>query len=196
MTTPRLGAPELTGSQTGKEETVNEQLRYAEQGAGHFTFIDRDLSAPPGSPSDGDCYLVKATGTGAWAGHDGDIAFYMNTEWKFIDVKPGFTAYVSDEAIMIIRSASAWHQAGITDQWAPNFTSDSNLYVPALNAMTVDQGNAKIGTGTITFEKSTSAAPSTFSSTTLPVTLEAGAWLKVIATGVSGFVATHLKRTA
>jgi len=83
-----------------------------------------------------------------------------------------------------------------TFEWAPNFTSDGDLYIPAVEAMTIDQGNAAIGTGTITFEKSTTAAPSTFSSTTLPATLQAGAWLKVSAASVTGFVATHLKRTA
>jgi hypothetical protein len=62
--------------------------------------------------------------------------------------------------------------------------------------MTISQGNAAIGTGTLAYEKSTTADPGTFSGTTLPVTLQAGAWLKVSATSVTGFVATHLKRTA
>lgn len=60
-------------------------------------------------------------------------------------------------------------------EWAPNWTADASWYLPAISAMTIDQGNAQIGTGTITFEKSTSAAPSTFSSASMPVTLEAGA---------------------
>lgn len=81
-------------------------------------------------------------------------------------------------------------------EWAPNFTAAGDLYIPVPDAMTVDQGNAAIGTGTITFAKSTAAAPSTFSAATLPVTLEAGAWLKVTAASVTGFVATHLVRTA
>jgi hypothetical protein len=81
-------------------------------------------------------------------------------------------------------------------EWAPNFTADGDAYIPAVEAMTVDQGNAAIGTGTITFQSSTGAAPSTFSTATLPVDLEAGAWLKVSAASVSGFCATHLVRTA
>lgn len=81
-------------------------------------------------------------------------------------------------------------------EWAPNFSSAGEVYIPATSAMTVAQGNATIGTGTLTYAKSTAAAPSTFSATTLPTTLEAGAWLRVTASGVAGFVATHLKRTA
>lgn len=83
-----------------------------------------------------------------------------------------------------------------TAEWAPNFTAAGDVYIPAPVAMTIDQGNAAIGTGTLTFAKSTTAAPGTFTTTTLPATLQAGAWLKVSAASVTGFVATHLKRTA
>lgn len=108
MTTPRLGAPELSTSQASKEATVNEQIRYIEAGAGHFIFKDRDLATPPGSPADGDCYLVATSGTGAWAGHDGDIAFLVNTAWVFIEVIEGFTAWVNDENVLIGYDGSTW----------------------------------------------------------------------------------------
>lgn len=77
-------------------------------------------------------------------------------------------------------------------EWAPNWTGDASWYLPVKTAMTIGQGNPKIGTGTITFEKSTAAAPDTFAAATLPVTLEAGSWLKVSAADVDGFCATHL----
>lgn len=98
MTTmPRFGVTELASAQAIPETTVNENLRYVSQGAGHFVFKDRDLTAPPGSPADGDCYLVATGGTGAWSGHDGDIAFYLSTAWAFIEPLEGFTAGVQDE---------------------------------------------------------------------------------------------------
>jgi hypothetical protein len=81
-------------------------------------------------------------------------------------------------------------------EWAPNVTADADVYIPALVAMTIGQGSAKIGTGTVTFEKSTAAAPGTFAATALPATLEAGAWLKVSFADVAGFCADHLVRTA
>ncbi len=42
-------------------------------------------SSPPSSPSDGDKYLVKATGTGDWSGHDNEIATYntSTSSWSF-----------------------------------------------------------------------------------------------------------------
>ena len=81
-------------------------------------------------------------------------------------------------------------------EWAPNFSADGDVYIPAVVAMTIDQGNAAIGAGTITFEASTAADPDTFTAATLPADIEAGAWLKVTAASVTGFCATHLKRTA
>lgn len=81
-------------------------------------------------------------------------------------------------------------------RWNFNFTANGDAYIAADVAMTIDAGVAAIGTGTLAYEKSTTAAPSTFSSTTLPATLEAGAWLKVSVSGISGFKAVELKRTA
>lgn len=84
----------------------------------------------------------------------------------------------------------------LLQKWALNFTDDGDAYIPAYEAMTVDIGVAAIGTGTLAYEKSTTADPDTFSSTTLPATLEAGAWLKVSVSSITGFVAVELKRTA
>jgi hypothetical protein len=80
--------------------------------------------------------------------------------------------------------------------FTPNFVVDASVYIPAYQAMTIALGNAAIGTGTLAYAKSTAAAPGTFNSTTLPTTLEAGAWLRVTASGVTGFLAAHLRRTA
>jgi hypothetical protein len=108
MTTPRLGAPELTSGQATPETTVNEQIRYIESGAGHFIFKDRDLATPPGSPADGDCYLVAASPTGAWSGQAGKITFYVNTAWAFITAIEGFTAWINDENVFVGYDGASW----------------------------------------------------------------------------------------
>lgn len=107
-TTPRIGAPELEASQAIPETTVNEQVRFLEQGAAHFIFKDRDLAAPPGSPADGDCYLVASAATGDWAGHDDEIAFRLSTAWNFIVPVEGFTAWVNDEDQFIVYDGASW----------------------------------------------------------------------------------------
>lgn len=74
--------------------------------------LDRDLSAPPGSPADGDRYLVKATGTGLFAGHDNQIAHFTAGDWSFYPPRPGFICFVADEAVLLTWNGSAW--AGIS----------------------------------------------------------------------------------
>jgi Protein of unknown function (DUF2793) len=108
MTAPRLGFGELVDGQAIPETSVNEMARFLEQGAGHFIFQDRDLATPPGSPAQGDCYLVAGSPTGAWTSHAGDIAFYMGSAWEFIEVIEGFTAWVNDEDAFIGRTGAAW----------------------------------------------------------------------------------------
>jgi hypothetical protein len=76
-----------------------------------------------------------------------------------------------------------------------NFTDTGEARFYADVAMTLTE-QATSGTGTIAYEKSTTAAPSTFSSTASPISLQAGAWLKVSASSVTDIVAVHLKRTA
>ncbi len=97
MTTPRKGAPELSVSQASKEATHNEALRYMEQGGDYYIVADKDLTSPPGSPAVGDCYIVASGATGAWAGHDEDLAFYLSTSWNFIQPATGTLAYLQDE---------------------------------------------------------------------------------------------------
>lgn len=53
-----------------------------------------DLSAPPGSPSSGDRYVVAASPTGAWAGHAKAIAVYSGGAWTFITPTKGTTTNV------------------------------------------------------------------------------------------------------
>ena len=76
-----------------------------------------------------------------------------------------------------------------------NFTDDAEMRFRADVAMTLTQQGTS-GTGSVAYEKSTAAAPTVFSSTTSPISLEAGAWLKVVATGVTDLYAVALKRTA
>lgn len=92
-------------------------------------------------------------------------------------------------------SNQLWYAApDIGQEWTPNWTDDGSLYIAAKEAMTIVGGVPPIGTGTISFAKSTYAAPDTFNSTSLPVDLEKGAWLKITASGVSDHLAMHLYR--
>jgi len=88
-TTPRSALPLLAAAQSQKHVTHNEALLELDALIS-TTILDRDLTAPPPTPTDGDTYLVKATGTGAWMGQDGRLAYAID------GVMPRQLAYVSE----------------------------------------------------------------------------------------------------
>lgn len=73
-----------------------------------LTFISDALTAPPGSPSNGDTYLVKATATGAWATHDGKVAAYQAGTWYFYSVVAGLRALFVNHGDFRAYDGSAW----------------------------------------------------------------------------------------
>lgn len=52
---------------------------------GQASVINITTATPPGSPADGDAYLVATGGTGAWSGKDGQVARYWmaGAVWEF-----------------------------------------------------------------------------------------------------------------
>ncbi len=81
-TTPDLGIPELAQAQSTPEITHNEALILLQ--ALDNGVINATTTAPPGSPVDGDSYIVGASATGAWSGYDNHIAIYYNGGWRFV----------------------------------------------------------------------------------------------------------------
>lgn len=77
---------------------------------GQALALDKDLSAPPGSPADGDTYIVAGSATGDWTGHDADIAYWDDVAgvWNFFTPLEGWTFDVADEDIPYRFSGSAW----------------------------------------------------------------------------------------
>jgi hypothetical protein len=137
-TTPRAGAPLLAAAQAQKHVTHNEAL-YQLDALLCARFLDRDLSAPPSSPADGDTYLVKATATGAWAGQDGKIAYRADGGWRFYAPFGGLVAYVADETALVVFDGAAWTDYGslISVQNIPhvgvNTTADSTNKLSVLS---------------------------------------------------------------
>lgn len=80
----------------------------------HLTVKDRDLATPPGTPSDGDTYIVAASGTGDWAGLDGHVVVWDDTASAWVDFTPGtgWVAFIEDEFKLSAYYSSAW-SAGI-----------------------------------------------------------------------------------
>ena len=75
------------------------------------TVLDKDLSTPPGSPADGDRYIVGPAATGDWTGQENNIAQWNATDnaWLFTVSSSGYFTYVEDEQLLYCFESSAWN---------------------------------------------------------------------------------------
>lgn len=105
--TVHLALPFIEGSQAQKHVTHNEALRILDA-LMMLAVLDRDHSAPPLSPADGDRYLVKTAGTGAFSGKDNQIAHFSGDAWAFLPPRPGWICYVQDEGALLVWSGTDW----------------------------------------------------------------------------------------
>jgi hypothetical protein len=99
---------------------------------------DRDLAAPPGSPAEGDTYLVAASPTGAWAGQAGKIAYRIDGGWRFYAAAIGLSLWIIDEAKLLTWDGTQWLQAAFQNipMIGVNATADStNKLSVASNAV-------------------------------------------------------------
>ncbi len=84
-------------------------ISLARENALRFAILDKDLTTPPGSPSEGDRYIIPTGATGDWAENISDIAYWYddliwdeeNKEyiagWRFVSPGWGTLVYVQDE---------------------------------------------------------------------------------------------------
>jgi len=106
--------------------------------------IDKDLTAPPGSPSVGDRYIVATGATGAWSGHDDDIAEWTGSAWSFATPNEGWTVWVEDEDLIYVYDGAAWNQLTGTGLWKRTGTSlepvnaGDDVHLPVSSYLRVD----------------------------------------------------------
>lgn len=106
-------------TEAGKAASANENALIAEA-LFKQRVESRSIADPPGSPSNADVYIVPASDTspapsGAWAGHEDEIAIYYNG-WLFVAPINGPVFYVVDEDLSVkydtTASPPAWVVGG------------------------------------------------------------------------------------
>lgn len=70
--------------------------------------LDKDLTDPPGSPTEGDRYIVAAAATGDWIGEEDSIAEWNGTTWDFTAPLLGMAVLVTDEVDIYVFDATDW----------------------------------------------------------------------------------------
>jgi hypothetical protein len=173
-TTPNLALPYLEAGQAQKHVTLNESLRMLDALV-MLTVLDRDLSAPPSSPAAGARYIVKAPGSGAFAGKDNRIAHYVDGGWLFHAPQAGWTCFVADEQALLAFDGAEWVAAldvlgGVSElhnlgRLGVGTTADAaNPFAAKLNnALWTARGSGEGGDGDLRFKFNKEAAGNTAS---------------------------------
>jgi hypothetical protein len=140
--TTNLALPLMTGAQSQKHITHNDALLILDAVV-QATVTSVTLTAPPGSPTEGVCYVVAASPTGAWSGKANNIAVFVSGAWRFIEPKTGWSIWN-----LTMGSTLRWNGTS----WAPTITTDGYQVVATDAAFTINPADAAETrhTGTLT----------------------------------------------
>ena len=105
--TPHLRLPYMLAGQAQKHVTHNEALRLLDALV-QMSVLDRNLTAPPGSPADGARYIVASGGSGAWDDWDLNVAYWVDGAWMKLVPQEGWLVWVADEDMLLVWSGAAW----------------------------------------------------------------------------------------
>ena len=75
---------------------------------GNVYYAIDSTNTPPGGPATGDVYMVGGAGTGAWSGHNYDIATWNGASWDFTDPTTGDVAVVTSTKKTYKYNGSTW----------------------------------------------------------------------------------------
>ena len=90
-TSPRWALPFLFAGQAQKEIFVNEALSRLDMLL--HPLVEGRRSDPPASPQQGETWIVDSGASGAWSGHDAELACRQSGHWAFATPQIGMTAH-------------------------------------------------------------------------------------------------------
>lgn len=109
--TTNLSLPLLAAGQAQKHVTVNEALARIDASV-HLGVLDRDRTAPPSEPEEGDRHIVAADATGTWSGWDGAVAAFQSGGWLRLAPRAGWCAYVTGDSAVLFHDGADWQPLG------------------------------------------------------------------------------------
>ncbi|HVY20483.1 MAG TPA: DUF2793 domain-containing protein [Bauldia sp.] len=110
LATNNLALPYIAAAQAQKHVTHNEALRKLDTLV-QLAVLDSMLTTPPGSPAEGDRYIVAASATGDWADHDAEVATWVDGLWEFAMPGEGWLAFDRAAEAILVFLSGAWAPA-------------------------------------------------------------------------------------
>lgn len=110
--TPRWALPLLFAGQAQKEVFHNEALTLIDALL-HGRVESADIATPPASPVVGQCWIVAAGASGAWAGQAGKVACWSEGGWRFLAPRAGVRVDVADRGHALRHDGTAWRDGAV-----------------------------------------------------------------------------------
>jgi len=122
--TGKLGLPYILPAQAQKHITHNEGLQILDAVI-QLTLQSLDVSALPGFAEDGQAWYITPSASGAWEGHDNEIALWQSGTWQYLKPKNGWRAWVEDISEIKVWDNGAWHSLQTQTQNLPHLGINS-----------------------------------------------------------------------
>jgi hypothetical protein len=206
--TTKLVLPLVAFNQAQKHVTVNEALTRLDALV-QLSVINRTLTAPPGSPQEGDRHIIASGATGAWLNKDLNVAAWQNGAWTFLVPRTGWTVWVEADNALYTWTGSTWEPTlNFTDISDSEFSLADNLdptkkaafqlssissgttrtyTLPNISATLAHLGNAaQTFTGSTTFSNSFTASGTNTLSGTTTMSAASGVWGSATGTATYG----------
>ena len=108
--TPVLGLPEIAEGVASQTVLHNEALRRIE--ARLVRALSRTTTAPPGSPAEGDSYIIPTGSPNTWGGTADQVASYIGGAWSYYTPIEGVRLWVNDDDEEVVYDGAAWTASG------------------------------------------------------------------------------------
>lgn len=105
--TTRLALPLIEPGQAQKEMSHNEALALLDLLV-QPSAVAADAETPPGDPDAGQCWILGAAPTGAWAGHGGAVAGWSDSGWRFASPREGMQLWIEESQCFALFSSGSW----------------------------------------------------------------------------------------
>jgi hypothetical protein len=104
---PRLQLPFILPGQAQKELFHNEALLRLDL-ALHAAVEGGPVTAPPGQPEEGQCWIVASQATGDWTGREEQLAMWSEGGWRFLEPVAGMVVWNKAQSLPLRWGSQGW----------------------------------------------------------------------------------------